>query len=73
MCVVSQFWLVMLDVCCCLSGVLSPKVECVSVAVGVATSGVGQTETEARYVVLSQFWHVMFDICCCLSSVFPRQ
>ena len=49
-CGVSQFWWVTVDICCCLSGVLSPTVRCVSVAVGVATSRVGHTDIEARYV-----------------------
>ncbi len=56
MCVVSSFWCVMFDVCCCLSSVLSPTVGCVSVAVGAATSRVGQTDTEARYVLCFAIW-----------------
>ncbi len=36
MCVVSQVWRVMFDICCCRSGVLSPTVRCVCVAVGEA-------------------------------------
>ena len=65
---VSQLLRVMFDVCCCLSGVLSPTVGCVSVAVGVATSRVGPTAIEDRCAWFSQFWRVMFDMCCCLSG-----
>ncbi len=37
-----------LHICCCLSGVLSPTVGCVPIAVGAATRRVGQTDTELR-------------------------
>ncbi len=50
MCDVSQAWHVMSDICCYLSSVLFPTVRRVSVDDGVATSRVGQTDTEARHV-----------------------
>ena len=67
--VVSQLWHVMFDICCCLSGVLSPTVGCIFVAVGVATSKVGQTDTETRYVlyfaiVTCCVWYLLLSLRC---------
>ncbi len=62
---------VKLHICCCLSGAPSPAVGCVSVAVGVATRRVEQTDTEARYVLCfaTLLWGVQLHICCCISGV----
>ncbi len=75
MCVASQLWGIMFDVCFCLSDVLSPTIRCVTVAVGVATSRVGQTDTEARYMLCLVYNHgvlsLIFDVV--FQVPFPRQ